>query len=124
MSYKKCAKIFGIVLVLIGLLGCIPGLTTDGYFLGIFRVNNETNGLHIVTGVIAYIFSFGTLHASQLFFQVFGLVYGFFGIAGFGYGENPILGRFANNLPDSFLHLALCLISLYLGFLYKNVRHQ
>ncbi len=122
MSHRKCARIFGVILFLIGLLGCIPGLTTDGHFLGIFHVNNGTNGLHIVTGLIAYIFSFGSLHASQLFFQVFGIVYGFIGILGFGYGDTEMFGLFANNFADSFFHLFVSLMSLYLGFLYKNVR--
>jgi hypothetical protein len=123
MSYKKCARIFGVVLLLIGILGCLPGLTTNGHFLGIFHVNNGTNALHIVTGLIAYVFSHGTLHASQLFFQVFGIFYGVIGILGFGYRDNDIFGLFANNLSESFFHLIVCIMSLYLGFLYKNVRN-
>ena len=57
MSHKKCARDFGVVLFLIGLLACIPGLTLDSYFLGVFKVNLYTNALHLGTGLIAYLLS-------------------------------------------------------------------
>lgn len=122
MSHKKCARIFGVVLFLIGFLGFIPGLTTDDLFLGIFKVNNVTNALHLVTGLIAYLISNSSLRASQLFFQIFGIIYGIVAILGFGYDDADILGYIANNMADSWLHLFISLLSLYLGFLYKNVR--
>ena len=122
MSHKKCARIFGVVLFLIGFLGFIPGFTTDDLFLGIFKVNNVTNTLHLVTGLIAYLISHGSLRASQLFFQIFGIIYGIVAILGFGYDDADILGYIANNMADSWLHLFISLLSLYLGFLYKNVR--
>jgi hypothetical protein len=124
MSHKKCARDFGIVLFLIGLLSCIPGLTMDSYFLGIFKVNNVTNGLHIVTGLIAYVLSHGSLRACQLYFQIFGIIYGIVAILGFGYGDADVLGYIGNNMADSWLHLVICILSLYLGFLYKSVRKQ
>jgi hypothetical protein len=122
MSEKKCARIFGVVLFLIGFLGFLPGFTTDDLFLGIFKVNSVTNTLHLLTGIIAYVFSHGSQRASQLFFQICGIFYGIVAVLGFGYEEFDILGYIANNMADSWLHLFLSLLSLYLGFLYKNVR--
>jgi hypothetical protein len=124
MSHKKCARDFGIVLFLIGLLSFIPGLTTDSYFLGLFKVNSVTNTLHLVTGLIAYVLSHGSFRACQLYFQIFGILYGIIAILGFGYGDTDVLGYIANNMADTWLHLAICLLALYLGFLYKSVRKQ
>lgn len=122
MSHKKCARIFGVVLFLIGFLGFIPGMTAEELFLGIFKVNNVTNGLHLATGLIAYLISHSSVRASQFFFQIFGIIYGIVAILGFGYDDADIFGYMANNRADSWLHLIIGILSLYLGFLYKNMR--
>jgi hypothetical protein len=122
MSHKKCARDFGIVLFLIGLLACIPGLTIDSYFLGVFKVNLYTNALHLGTGLIAYLLSHSNSRACRIYFQVFGILYGIVAILGFVYGSEDILGYFANNMADTWVHLIICIITLYLGFLYKNPR--
>ena len=122
MSHKKCARDFGVVLFLIGLLSFIPGLTLDSYFLGIFKVNSVTNVLHIVTGLTAYVLSHSSLRACQLYFQIVGILYGIIALLGFGYGDADILGYIANNMADTWLHLLICILTLYLGFLYKSTR--
>ena len=123
MSHKKCARDFGVVLFLIGLLACIPGLTLDSYFLGVFKVNLATNALHLGTGLIGYLLSHSNLRACKIYFQIFGLIYGVVAILGFGYGDADILGYFANNMADTWVHLIICLLTLYLGFLYKSTRN-
>jgi hypothetical protein len=124
MSHKKCARDFGVVLFVMGLLGFIPLLTIDAYFLGVFKVNLYTNTLHLATGLIAYLLSHSSLRACKISFQIFGLIYGFVAVMGFGYGDEEILGYIANNMPDSWLHLIICLLTLYLGFLYKSTRKR
>lgn len=124
MSLKKCARDFGVVLFLMGLLASIPGLTIDAHFLGIFKVNIYTNLLHLATGVIAFVLSHSSIKACKISFQIFGLIYGTLALLGFGYHEADIFGYFANNLADSWVHLAICILSLYLGFLYKSSRNQ
>lgn len=124
MSHKKCARAFGVVLFLIGLLGFIPLLTIDSYFLGVFKVNVYTNTLHLVTGLIAYLLSRTNLRACKLCFQIFGLIYGLVAVLGFGYGNADILGYIANNMPDTWLHLIICILTFYLGFLYKNSKKR
>ena len=122
MSHKKCARDFGVVLFLMGLLASIPGLTLDSYFLGVFKVNIYTNSLHLITGLIAFMLSQSNAKACKIYFQFFGLLYGVVAILGFGYEEADILGYFANNTADNWVHLMICLLSLYLGFLYKSSR--
>jgi len=112
MSHKKCARDFGIVLFLIGLLACIPGLTIDSYFLGVFKVNLSTNVLHLATGLIALLLSHSSLRACKIYFQVTGVVYGIIAILDFVYG----------NMAVAWIHLFICLLTLYWGFLYKSSR--
>jgi len=120
MSLKKCARDFGIVLFLLGLLAFIPGLTIDSYFLGVFKVNLYTNLLHLITGLISFVLSHSNMRACKIAFQIFGLVYGTIAILGFGYGQSDILGTFAGNMAMTWVHLITGLLSLYLGFLYTQ----
>ena len=122
MSHKKCARDFGVALFLLGLLACIPGLTIDAYFLGVFKVNLYTNALHLGTGLIAYLLSHSNVNACKIYFQICGIIYGIVTILGFVYGSEDILGYFANNMADTWVHLIICLVTLYLGFLYKSSR--
>lgn len=116
--FKKIAKIAGIVLIVIGVLGFIPGFTYKNHLLGIFHVNATHNFIHLASGVIAYL-SRANTRACQFFFQIFGILYAATGLMGFGYGSRDILGVVANNMADSWLHLILGMLFLYIGFLYR-----
>jgi hypothetical protein len=54
--------------------------------------------------------------ASQIFFQVFGVIYGLVAVLGFYYGDQPLLGIVANSSADSVLHVVIAIVALYLGF--------
>jgi hypothetical protein len=84
--------------------------------LGIFHVNDIHNWIHILTGVVSILCGINSEHASRLFFQIFGIVYGLVAILGFFYGDQPILGMVANNLADAILHVVIAVAALYLGF--------
>jgi len=49
---NKLALTFGVILVLVGVLGFIPGITADGLLLGILHVNILHNITHLVTGLV------------------------------------------------------------------------
>jgi hypothetical protein len=117
---KKVAKIFGIVFIVVGLAGFVPGITYHERLIGVFHVNVFLNLLHLVTGIIAYWTSRRTLRASQLFFQVFAVVYAIMAVLGFGYGDRDILGVFSNDKADTWLHTLVALFNLYVGFFYKG----
>lgn len=117
---KKIAKIFGIIFIVVGLAGFIPGITYQGRLIGVFHVNALLNILHLLTGLIAYWTSRRGPRASQLFFQVFGVLYAIVAILGFGYGDRDLLGIFANDKADTWLHTLMALFSLYVGFFYKG----
>jgi hypothetical protein len=121
MSLKQFAKIFGVVFILFGILGFIPGITTDqGMLLGIFHVNALHNLFHIISGAVAYGVSRKSTRASKLYFQIFGIIYGVIAFLGFGKGDQDLFGCIANNRADAWLHLVIAIVALYLGFLYKK----
>lgn len=113
---KQLAVVFGIVFVLVGVLGFVPGVTPDGHLLGIFHVNALHNVVHLLSGVIALGVGFAGTEASKRYFQIFGVVYGLVALLGFLFGDAPILGLVANNAPDTGLHLVIAAAALYLGF--------
>ncbi len=110
----KIAKWFGIIFVLVGILGFIPGITSNGHLLGIFEVNTLHNIIHLLTGIIALMVA-GDHMKSKSFFKIFGVVYGIVTIVGFLQGDN-VLGLFGVNMADNLLHLVITVVALVLGF--------
>ena len=117
---KMTALIFGIILLLVGILGFVPRFTPDGLLLGIFRVNDVHNWIHILTGVVSILCGISSEHASRLFFQIFGVIYGLVALLGLFYGNQHILGLVANNFADVILHILIAALALYLGFGYRQ----
>lgn len=113
---RTIAIIFGIIMLLVGILGYIPEANPNGLLLGLFHVNPPHNWIHILTGIIAILCGISNVPASRLFFQIFGIVYGIVAILGFFYGDRPILGIIANNMADNILHVVISAVALYLGF--------
>lgn len=118
MNVQKLAKLFGIVFILIGVLGFVPGVTSNGHLLGVFEVDNLLNVIHLLTGIIAW-FAAASLSNSKLFFKVFGVVYLLLTILGFTMAGS-ILGLFMVNMADNVLHLVIAVVALWAGFLSKE----
>lgn len=116
---QKLARVFGVVFVAIGVLGFVPGVTSNGSLLGIFQVDMMHNIVHLVTGVLAFVAASGAGNNSRLFFQVFGVVYAIVTVIGFMQGTS-VLGIMAVNGADNILHLVLAAAALYLGFVKKE----
>lgn len=116
MSLKQIAIIFGIVFVIVGVLGWVPAASPGGKLLGLFDVNDAHNLVHLATGVVAIIVGAVSEKASRLFFQIFGVVYACVALLGFFSGDKPLLGIVANNALDSWLHVVIAVVALYLGF--------
>jgi hypothetical protein len=49
---KSAAILFGIVFLAVGILGFVPGVTTNEMLLGTFHVNAAHNVVHIASGII------------------------------------------------------------------------
>lgn len=104
------ARIVGVVLLLVGLLGFAVSSSQDnvGSLLG-FDVNLAHNLVHLLTGVIGIAIGWAALTAARSFALVFGLVYAALGVWGLaeGSGFDPF-GLFGQiNMADNVLHVAL-----------------
>ncbi len=113
---RLAAKIFGVAFILAGILGFIPAFTPDGHLIGIFHVNAVHNIIHLASGIVALGAGFASFKAARLYFQVFGVVYALVAVLGFVYGDSAILGLVASNVGDTFLHIGIAVVALYLGF--------
>ena len=121
---KAAATVFGVAFVLAGLLGFVPAAAPNGMLFGILHVNAAHNIVHLLTGGLALFAASKGMRASQLFFQIFGVIYGLVAILGFVAGDRHILGMIANNWADAWFHLIVSMVSLYLGFARKFVHHH
>lgn len=118
MNVQKFAKLFGVVMLLVGILGFVPALTPGGLLLGVFQVNALHNIVHLATGLLA-VWAAGTAANSRLFFKVFGIVYGLVTILGFVM-NGDILGLIPVNMADNLLHILITVVALYAGFGMKD----
>lgn len=116
---KKLAILFGAVFLLVGILGFFPAFTPVGengerHLLGLFEVNTVHNIVHVLSGAAALIAGLVSGYASRLYFKIFGAVYALVTLVGMVSGS--ALGLFHVNGPDNFLHLALAIALLAIGF--------
>jgi hypothetical protein len=116
---KKIAVAFGVIFVVVGVLGYVPAFVTDGRLLGLFEVNNLHNLVHLVTGIIAIVVGVSSERASRMFFRIFGVIYALVALLGIYSGNEPVLGLIANNYADVGLHAVIAVVALYLGFAMK-----
>ncbi len=111
---EKFAWVFGIVFLAVGVLGYVPGITSDGMLLGLFQVDGLHNIIHIVSGLAALAAAWG-LYAPRLYFRVFGVVYALVTVLGF-IGDGSVLGLIMVNMADNVLHLVIAAAALWIGF--------
>ncbi len=115
---KTLSWVFGVVLTLVGVLGFVPGLTTNDMLLGIFMVGGLHNIIHLVTGLAALAAAMGYF-SPKMYFQIFGVVYGIVTVVGFVQGDT-VLGLIMVNMADNLLHLVIAAVALYAGFMMKE----
>jgi len=114
---KTAALLFGIVFLLIGILGFVPAVTPDnGMLLGVFHVNIAHNIIHLASGVVFLLCGMAGAGPSRTFFQIFGIIYAVVAVLGFYYGDNALLGIISNNTADTWLHVVLAVVMLFFGF--------
>lgn len=117
---KAAALLFGVVFLVVGILGYVPAATSDmngtPMLLGIFHVNSAHNIVHLASGIVFLVCGFSGAVASQLFFRIFGLVYALVAVLGFLDPAGPLLGLISNNVADTWLHVCLATAMLIIGF--------
>ncbi len=113
---KTMATVFGVVFLLVGILGFIPGVTNDSMLFGLFHVNVAHNVVHLLSGAIALWAGMQSAAYSKTYFQVFGVIYALVAILGFVVADGDVLGFISNNTADTWLHVVIAVIALYFGF--------
>lgn len=119
-TVQRVAQIFGIIFILIGLLGFfVPGgmdmnadMTTSGMLLGMFPVNLLHNVAHLLLGVWGVLAS-RSFGGAKSYATIAGGLYLVLAVLGFvaptTFGLMPIGGN------DIWLHLVLAVALLYFG---------
>jgi len=114
---KSMAFLFGVVFLLVGILGFVPAVTKDQMLLGIFHVNGAHNVVHLLSGAVALFCGMSSGNASRMYFRIFGVVYAAVAVMGFMMGDTLLLGLISNNTAVTWLHVAIAAVSLLLGFM-------
>ncbi len=123
---QKTALIVGIVFLLVGIAGFIPGLThsaehlhgagagSEAHLLGVFQVSVLHNFVHLAFGVAGIALA-ARARASRLFLIVGGLVYLVVWLYGLLAVGNDSLNFIPVNDADNWLHLGLGIGMVLLG---------
>ena len=118
---KTLGMLFGIVFLLVGILGFIPAISPPDasgmpMLLHIFMVNSTHSVVHIVSGAIFLFAAMSGAGAARLWFQIFGIVYALVAVLGFMSPNGMLLGLISNNPADTWLHVVLAVVMLLVGF--------
>ena len=130
MSTRLFALVFGIVFLLAGASGFIPGMlhpvpanappltVTMGYGLvmGLLPVNVLHNLVHVLFGVLGLV-AYGGLFAPRVYAQIVAVSYGLLVVLGLVPATNTLFGLVPIYGADVWLHLALGLVAAYFGFM-------
>lgn len=129
MSTQTFARIFGILFLIIGAAGFVPGVLTEhshadvtldaglGFLFGVFPVNYAHNTVHLLFGVWGLLAA-RSMGAAATYGKVVGVSYGLLAILGLIpaaklwtlFGLVPLYGH------DVWLHALLAAVATYYGF--------
>ncbi|WP_285733308.1 DUF4383 domain-containing protein [Nocardiopsis sp. ATB16-24] len=127
---RIAALVVGIVFLVVGVMGFIPGLTTnydqmqfaghhsEAYLLGLFQVSILHNLVHLVFGVAGVAMA-RTAAAARLFLVGGGVIYLVLWLYGLVVEYDSAANFVPLNDADNWLHLGLGIGMLALGFLLK-----
>jgi len=143
MNTRHFALVLGIVLLLVGILGFIPGLVSHlapaadvnpgdadaapgaallhsyGYLFGLFPINALHNLVHIVWGVLG-IAAYRSLSGARTFAKATAVVYGVLTILGLIPGLNTVFGFIPIYGHDVWLHALITIAAAYFGFAHRD----
>lgn len=112
---KKLAMVFGVIFVIVGLLGFVsnPIVGKDA----LFHTDMVHNIVHLAVGVVMILMAG---KAGRLALNLFGAIYLLLAVLGFVMGEGKLLGIMEINQADNWLHLVLGVVLLGAGMSAKN----
>lgn len=109
---QSFALAFGVVYLLVGILGFILAPDVGDKLFGVFQVNLLHNVIHLAVGALLLVGSSTHTRAKQVNLLV-GVVYGLVALLGFA---NILVEDLLDaNAADDFLHLSSAVLALYFG---------
>jgi hypothetical protein len=130
MNVRQFALALGVVFILVGILGFIPGVNqmhhgadpdlkiTDpghGWLLGLFHVNVLHNAVHLLFGVLGIAMS-RTFANARLYAQIVAIAYGLLVVLGLIPATRYVFGLVPIEGWDVALHALIALVAAYFGF--------
>jgi hypothetical protein len=125
------ARLYGIVFLVVGVAGFIPGLTqphvhpnlavqaASGMELGLFPVNAVHNLVHVLFGAWGLVAA-RSFDASRTYARVVAIVYVLLTILGLIPATNTAFGLVPIYGHDVWLHALLAAVAAYFGFAYRE----
>ena len=125
-AVQKAALGVGIVFLVIGVLGFIPGITSNydsmslasddskAELLGLFQVSILHNIVHLLFGVAGVVMA-RTINAARNYLVVGGIIYLLLFVYGLVVGQNSVANFVPLNGADDILHLLLGIGMIGLG---------
>jgi hypothetical protein len=115
VPFQRITLALGIVYVIVGVLGFIPGITSNGLLLGVFAVNTLHNIAHLALGAVLV---WGGMSPNYVTVnKAMAVVFAVLVIASF---VAPIVEQLPLNPPDTILHLVSMIVTGYIGFVAKS----
>jgi hypothetical protein len=116
---KKLAIIFGIIFVLVGILGFFTNPIVGAGQNAIFMTDTMHNIVHLLVGIILVLAGSMSEKSASLWLKIFGVVYLILFIDGL-IQPDKLLGFVMANQNDTWLHLVLGVVLLVAGFAAKG----
>jgi len=114
MTAKNAAILFGVVFLIVGVLGYVPNPIVGP--TGLFLTNPLHNIIHLVSGIALLAGAYTSLGSSMML-KIVGVVYGLVAVCGFFMVMDNMMLGVAINEADKWLHVALAGAILAAGFL-------
>jgi hypothetical protein len=110
VSAKQYCQIFGVILLLLGIIGFVTPA------IGPLTFTTHHNLIHLVSGVVLVGVGFMAPASARLACQIFGIVYGL--VAVWGFLGNAHLGPLMLNLNMAYnvVHVIVAALALWAGF--------
>ncbi|WP_086562392.1 DUF4383 domain-containing protein [Streptomyces africanus] len=123
---QRAAQLVGVVFLVVGVLGFLPGVTTDygsmeiashesgAELLGLFQVSVLHNLVHLIYGLLGLVFA-GTAAGAYSYLLVGGAVYLVLWVYGLSVGHDSDANFVPLNSADDWLHFALGIVMIALA---------
>ena len=116
MTAKSAALLFGVIFIIVGILGFVDNPIVGASQDAIFHADSMHNYIHIGSGVLFLLFALAAPASLTGFMILFGIVYlllGIIGIVNFGTdGFGKLFGILNVNGADNLLHIGLGVLIL------------